>query len=344
MQYRKLGHTDIEVSVICLGTMTWGEQNTESQAHAQLDYAIAAGVNFIDAAEMYPVPPSQETQGMTETILGNWLAKRSDRDQLIIATKVAGPGMMPYLRGGPKLDRRHIEQAVNDSLQRLQTDYIDLYQVHWPARSTNFFGKLGYAHQTEKHVPAIDDTLAILSDLVSAGKIRYLGISNETPWGLMQYLHSAERAQQPRIVSIQNPYSLLNRTFEVGLAEIACREQVGLLAYSPLGFGVLSGKYLHGQKPPGARLSLFEYFTRYTNPIGIEATGRYVGIAGNAGIDPSVMALAYVNSRDFVTSNIIGATSMEQLKKNISSIDTTLPEDVITAIEKVHETIPNPCP
>ena len=344
MQYRQLGQTQIKVSVICLGTMTWGEQNTESEAHSQLDYAISTGINFIDAAEMYPVPPRQETQGLTETFLGNWLAKNKNRNQLIIATKVAGPGMMPYLRHGPQLNRPQIEQALHDSLQRLQTDYIDLYQVHWPARQTNFFGKLGYAHQADEDGPAIAETLEILNEFVQAGKIRHLGISNETPWGTMQYIHAADQNGHARIVSVQNPYSLLNRTFEIGLAEIAHREHVGLLAYSPLGFGVLSGKYLNQQKPPGARLSLFEYFTRYTNPLGIEATKRYVQLAADAGMDSSVMALAYVNSRSFVTADIIGATSQEQLEANISSMDVTLSDDLIAAIEEVHEAIPNPCP
>lgn len=345
MEYRQLGRTDIKVSVICLGTMTWGEQNTEAEARAQLDFAVSEGVNFIDAAEMYPVPPREETQGLTETYLGNWLKNRGDRGDLVIATKATGPGMFTYLRGGPQLNRKHIEEAANASLQRLQTDYIDLYQIHWPSRKTNFFGKLGYHCEPDDDTAApIDETLAALADLVKQGKVREIGISNETPWGAMEYLRLAEQHGYPRIVSVQNPYNLLNRTFEVGLAEIAHREKTGLLAYSPLGFGVLSGKYLNHQQPPKARLTLFDFFTRYTNELGIKATERYVEIARDAGLDPAAMALAYVNTRPFVTANIIGATTQEQLETNVGSIDVALSEATMSAIEEVHAEIPNPCP
>ena len=266
MQTRKLGNTDIEVSLICLGTMTWGEQNTEAEAFEQLDYATGAGVNFIDAAEMYPVPPRAETQGRTEQYLGNWLARRGRRDDLVIASKVAGPGNgLKYLRNGPRLTRDHIRQACDASLKRLQTDYIDLYQVHWPDRSTNFFGKLGYQHDPDESFTPIEETLAALGELVQEGKVRQIGLSNETPWGTMEYLRLAQQNGWPRAVSIQNPYNLLNRSFEVGMAEVAHREQVGLLAYSPLAFGMLSGKYLGETWPEKARLTLYERFSRYTS-------------------------------------------------------------------------------
>ncbi len=344
MEYRQLGDTDVDVSVICLGTMTFGEQNTEDEAHEQLDYAIDQGVNFIDTAEMYAVPPREETQGLTERYIGTWLAQRKDREDLVIATKVSGPGMQAYLRGGPQLTRKHVNRAVNASLRRLRTDYIDLYQVHWPSRSTNYFGELGYVHEENDDATPVEETLEALARLVEQGKVRYLGVSNETPWGVMKYLALAEEYGWPRIVGVQNPYSLLNRTFEVGLAEIAHREQTGLLAYSPLGFGVLSGKYLRGRKPPDARLTLFEFFQRYTGELGVKATRRYVAIAKEAGLDPAAMALAYVNSRSFLTANIIGATTMAQLRTNVASIDLELSDDVVEAIEAVHAEIPNPCP
>ena len=346
MEYSTLGNTDIKVSRICLGTMTWGEQNSEAEAHEQLDYALARGVNFIDTAELYPVPPKAETQGLTETQIGAWLARQKRREQLIIATKVCARGeWLPYLRDGQnKLDRRNINLALDASLKRLQTDYIDLYQLHWPERDANFFGKLGYHHAPEKDGVAIEETLAALAELVQAGKVRHIGISNETAWGAAEYLRLAREKQQPRIVSIQNPYNLLNRTFEIGLAEFAQREQVGLLAYSPLGFGVLSGKYLNDARPAGSRLALFDHFTRYTNPEASAATGAYVRLAEENGLDPAGMALAYVNSRPFLTSNIIGATGMAQLKANIDSIELKLSKDLIRALEAIHVAHPNPCP
>ena len=346
MEYKKLGKTDIEVSQICLGTMTWGEQNSEAEAHAQLDYAITTGINFIDTAEMYPVAPKEETQGLTETYIGTWLAKRSDRDKLIIATKVcAQQDWLPYFRGGQaKLDKKNIHEALNASLKRLQTDYIDLYQMHWPERDTNFFGKLGYYHAPEKDGIPIAETLDVLGELVKEGKIRTIGISNETAWGCAEYCRVASEQNLPRIVSIQNPYNLLNRTFEIGLAEFAHREQTGLLAYSPLAFGVLSGKYLNDAKPAGTRLVLFDRFTRYTNPQANTATEAYINLAKENGLDPSQMALAYVNSRPFLTSNIIGATSMDQLKTDIESINIKLSKDIIREIESIHGKIPNPSP
>ena len=346
MEYTKLGRTDIKVSKICLGTMTWGEQNIEAEAHEQLDYAVAAGINFIDTAEMYPVAPKAETQGLTESYIGSWLAKRQDRDKLIIASKVCGQqDWLPYLREGEaRLDKKNIHAALNASLKRLQTDYIDLYQMHWPERDTNFFGKLNYYHAPEKDGVSIAETLDVLDGLVKEGKIRNIGISNETAWGCAEYLRVAKEQNLPRIVSIQNPYNLLNRTFEVGLSEFSHREQVGLLAYSPLAFGVLSGKYLNDAKPEGTRLVLFDRFTRYTNPQANAATEAYIALAKENGLDPSQMALAYVNSRPFLTSNIIGATTMEQLKTDIESINVKLTKDTIRAIEDIHEKIPNPSP
>jgi len=346
MEFRKLGQTDTEVSTICLGTMTFGKQNSETEAHAQLDTAVAAGVNFIDTAEMYPVPPEAETFTLTEQYIGNWLRKRGGREQLIIATKVAGRGdWLPWIRNNRNcLDRPNIETAINGSLQRLQTDYIDLYQLHWPDRSTNFFGQLGYRHQPDEHSVPIEETLRVLADLVEAGKVRHIGLSNETPWGTMKFLQLAEQCGLPRAVSIQNPFSLLNRTFEVGLAEIAHHEQCGLLAYSPLGFGVLSGKYLNGTRPEGARISLFERFSRYTNPRCEHATAAYVELARSHGLNPAQMALAFVTSRPFVTSTIIGATNLKQLQDNLDSANIRLDDNILEAIEAIHADNPNPAP
>lgn len=346
MEYTTLGHTTLKVSRLCLGTMTWGEQNTEVEAHAQLDYAADHGINFIDTAEMYSIPVRAETYGATETIIGRWFKKHQNRAKVILATKVAGPGeLVQHVRGGARLNRTHIQQAVEASLRRLQTDYIDLYQVHWPERHTNFFGQLGYVHNdTESCIPLLE-TLEALAELVQAGKVRYLGVSNETPWGVMTYLQLAEQHNLPRIVSIQNPYNLLNRTYEIGLAEVSHREKVGLLAYSPLAFGTLSGKYLNQSYPQGARLTLFSQFDRYTNsPRSNNAITAYVQLAKRQHVDPAQMALAYVNTRPFLTSNIIGATTLAQLRMNIASIDIKLEEAVLKEIEAIHTQNPNPCP
>ena len=348
MEYRPLGDSGIEVSVIGLGTMTFGEQNSAADAAAQLDLALERGVNFIDAAEMYPVPPRPETQGRTEEYIGAWLKASGRRDRVVLASKVTGRGDrndgVNHLRGGPRLDAASVRSALEGSLRRLGTDYLDLYQVHWPERVTNFFGHLGYRHFPGDDAVPIEETLGALGDLVREGKVRHIGISNETPWGVLEYLRLARESGLPRIVSIQNPYSLLNRSFEVGLAEIAIRERVGLLAYSPLAFGLLSGKYADGARPEGARLTLFPRFARYDNPQAAAATDAYLALAADAGMDPAQLALAFVNQQPFVTSNIIGATTLEQLETNIASIDVTLPRDLRKAIDGVHEQYSNPAP
>ncbi|MBD8602297.1 NADP(H)-dependent aldo-keto reductase [Pseudomonas sp. CFBP 8771] len=346
MHYRQLGRTDLNVSALCLGTMTWGEQNTEEQGFAQIERAKAAGINFIDTAEMYPVPPRPETYAATERVIGNWFKRQGDRADWILASKIAGPGNgISHIRDGQlKFDRAHIVAALDASLQRLQTDWIDLYQLHWPERSTNFFGKLGYQHTQDQLDTPLQETLQVLDEQVKAGKIRHVGLSNETPWGTMKFLGLADSGNLPRPVSIQNPYNLLNRTFEVGLAEVAIREQCGLLAYSPLAFGMLSGKFENGARPAGSRLALFSRFTRYANEQAVAATSRYVELAREHGLDPAQMALAFVTAQPFVTSNIIGATSLEQLDSNLASIDLVLSEDVLAGIEAIHKAQPNPAP
>jgi aryl-alcohol dehydrogenase-like predicted oxidoreductase len=347
MQYNTLGNTDLSVSRICLGTMTFGEQNTQAEGHQQLDYAVSQGINFIDTAELYAIPPCAETYGATEEIIGHWLQKRGRRDDIILASKMAGPGAdwVSHIRGGKtRFDEKTIEAAVDASLKRLKTDYIDLYQLHWPERNTNYFGRLGYqqAADEQKLTPFID-TLRGLKKQVQAGKIRHIGLSNETPWGMMQFITLAKAMDLPLVVSVQNPYSLLNRTYEIGCAEISHREQVGLLAYSPLGFGVLTGKYLD-QQPENARLTRWPNYSRYSNPQAIEATRRYVDLARRFQLDPAQMALAFVNSRPFLTANIIGATSMEQLRNNIASEKLILTEEILSEIELIHQSIPNPAP
>jgi aryl-alcohol dehydrogenase-like predicted oxidoreductase len=342
MKYRKLANTDLDVSIICLGTMTYGEQNTESEAHEQLDYAIASGINLIDTAEMYAIPPKEETQGLTEKIIGTWLTKRKDREKIYIATKVAGPGM-EYLRDGSRLSKKHIFQAVDDSLKRLQTDYIDLYQVHWPERKSNYFGRLGYEYSDDMGV-SIEETLEAMTYLVKSGRVRYIGISNETPWGTNRYLNIAKEKSMERIVTIQNPYSLLNRIYEVGLAEISQHENVGLLAYSPLGFGQLTGKYIN-KTEKNSRLGLFgDWFTRYSNEECLKAVEKYLKIADKYNLSLTHLALAFVNTRPFVTSNIIGATTMEQLIENIDSVNIEITETMLEDINQVHSSQPNPAP
>lgn len=345
MNYRKLGRTDLNVSALCLGTMTWGEQNEASEAFAQIERAKAYGINFIDTAEMYPVPPRAETYSKTEQIIGEYFKRRGDRADWILASKIAGPGNgISHIRGGQlRHDRAHIVAALDASLKRLQTDWIDLYQLHWPERPTNFFGQLGYRHQDSDFTP-LEETLAVLDEQVKAGKIRHIGLSNETPWGTMKFLHLAQSHGLPRAASIQNPYNLLNRSFEVGLAEVAMREQCGLLAYSPLAFGMLSGKYEGGARPANARISLFSRFARYTNPQSESACSQYVALARQHGLDPAQMALAFVNAQPFVTSNIIGATNLEQLESNLASTELNLTEEVLAGIEAIHKAQPNPAP
>ncbi len=346
MEYRKLGNTDIDVSVICLGTMTWGEQNTMEEGHEQMDYALDKGVNFFDVAELYPIPPKAETQGKTEECIGTWFKKTGNREKIILATKVAGRSPMSWFRGeGTKLDRENIETAVDASLDRLQTDYIDLYQLHWPDRPMSMFGSggIGYKHIESESI-SINETLQVLSDLVASGKIRYVGLSNETPWGLSEFLKYSEMNNLPRVVSVQNAYNFLNRTYEQGMSEYFHRSQVGLLAYSPLAQGYLTGKYIDGARPAGARTTLFERGDRYEVPGANEAIKSYVAYAKSIGMDPSVMANSFVNSRDFVTSNIIGATTMEQLKLAVGSIEVNLDEENIKAIETIHRSNPNLCP
>ena len=347
MKYRKLGTTDIDVSIICLGTMTWGEQNTRDEAFAQMDYALDQGVNFFDTAELYAIPARAETQGATERIIGEWFRARGSRDKVFLASKVSGPGAgwIDHIRGGRgRFDRADISAALDDSLKRLQTDRIDLYQLHWPERKTNFFGRLGYTVEDDDDATPIIDTLVALAEQVRAGKIRYIGLSNETPWGVMKFLQYAAIAELPRVMTVQNPYNLLNRTYEIGLAEVSHRERCGLLAYSPLGFGVLSGKYLGGARPEGARITLWPEYARYTNPRAQQATEAYVRLAQAHGLDPAQMALAYVHSRPFLTSTIIGATALEQLKQDIASIDLELPSEVLEGIEAIHRDNPNPSP
>lgn len=346
MQYRKLGDSDVDVSVISLGTMTWGQQNTQEQAFAQMDYARDQGVNFFDTAELYSIPPRAETYGSTEMIIGRWLHQRGCRDRIVLASKIAGPGVgwVDHIRQGKtRFNSVTIGEALDNSLTRLQTDYIDLYQLHWPERSTNFFGALGYQPHEDSFTP-VAETLEALAAQVQAGKIRYIGLSNETPWGVMSFLDAAREFNLPRVVSVQNPYNLLNRSYEVGLAEISWRERCGLLAYSPLGFGVLSGKYLDQQQPSGARITLWPDYQRYSSPQAEEATARYVTLARRHGFDAAQMALAYVNSRKFLTSTIVGATTMPQLRSNIASIDLELDDEVVAGIEAIHRDIPNPSP
>ncbi|HAT3690144.1 MULTISPECIES: NADP(H)-dependent aldo-keto reductase [Serratia] len=346
MQYHRIPHSSLEVSVLGLGTMTFGEQNSEADAHAQLDYALAAGVNLIDTAELYPVPPRPETQGLTESYIGSWIKARGNREKIVLASKVSGPvrGTDSSIRPQQALDRKNIRAALDASLKRLNTDYLDLYQLHWPQRATNCFGKLNYQYTDDKATVTLLETLEALTEQVRAGKIRYIGVSNETPWGVMRYLQLAEKHELPRIVSIQNPYSLLNRSFEIGLAEISQHEGVELLAYSSLAFGTLSGKYLNGAKPAGARNTLFTRFNRYSGQRTQLAIAEYVALAKKHGLDPSQMALAFVRQQPFVASTLLGATTVEQLKINIDSLDVVLDEDVLQALEEIHTRFTIPAP
>ena len=344
MNYRKLGNTDLEVSTICLGTMTWGEQNTQEEGFEQMDYALDQGVNFWDTAELYAVPPKAETFGHTETIIGNWFEKNKKRDKVILATKVAGPSRK-YLRNGENsFVGKNLDQAINDSLKRLKTDYIDLYQLHWPERNVNNFGKLGYTHK-ENSWNEFEDVLENLKKYIESGKIRYVGLSNETPWGVMKYLKLSKDKDLPRMMSIQNPYSLLNRSYEVGLAEISIREKIGCLAYSPLASGYLSGKYRNGNFPKGSRMERdFDFWTRYRKPNVDKVVEEYFKISKKYNLDISQMSIKFCEVQDFMTSVIIGATTMEQLKTDIESVKVKLDENVIKEINEIQKIYPNPCP
>ncbi len=344
MKYNVLGASELKVSEICLGTMTYGEQNSETQAHQQLDYALSRGVNFLDAAEMYPVPPRAGTQGRTELYVGSWLKKQA-RDKVIVATKITAPGRgFEWIRGGPKaIDRSSVEQAVNGSLQRLQTDHIDLYQIHWPDRYVPNFGQAFYDPAEERTATSIENQLEALDSVVKAGKVRYIGLSNESPWGVMQFMSIARERNLPVAASIQNAYSLLNRTYEPALSEVTRREGIPLIPYSALAFGHLTGKYLDGAKPAGARLTLFPQFgPRYGKENVAPATQAYVELAVRHGLSPAAMALAFVRSRWFIASTIIGATTLDQLKQNIDVVDVELSEAVLDEIDAIHERYPNP--
>lgn len=344
MKYTTLQNTDIKVSKICLGTMTWGNQNTEAEGHEQMDYAFDKGVNFFDTAELYPVPATAETYAETERVIGSWFKKTGNRDKIVLASKIAGPGDYTAHIRTNGFKPAAIKDAVENSLKRLQTDYIDLYQLHWPERQANFFGQRDYKHNpNDPWEDNFHESLATLDTLIKEGKIRQVGISNETPWGTMRYMEEAKKGL-PKMVTIQNAYSLLCRSFEVGLAEVAMRENIGLLAYSPLGFGVLSGKYLNGKMPENARLTLFPRFARYSGAEATKATEKYLELAQKHGLSLPQMALAFVNQRPFLTSNIIGATSIAQLEENIGSINIELSDEVINEINAIHNSIPNPAP
>ncbi|MDZ5646877.1 aldo/keto reductase [Nitrospirillum sp. BR 11828] len=345
MEYRRLGRTDVTVSALCLGTMTWGRQNTEAEGHAQMDYAFDRGITFFDTAEMYAVPPTADTYGKTEEIIGTWFQATGRRAQVFLASKVSGPGPAPWLRGGQhRLDRANIHAAVDASLRRLRTDYIDLYQVHWPQRPLALFGRPAPEGLYSDGGVPIEETLAALGDLVTAGKVRHVGVSNETAWGVMAYLRAAERQGLPRIASIQNVYNLLSRRFEDDLAEVAQREQVGLLGYSPLAAGTLSGKYLNGAMPAGSRRSIDSRGSRYGAALVDPIVQRYLDIARRHGLEPTQMAIAFALRQPFMTSVIIGATSMATLESNIAAADLHLSDAVLAEIEAVHKSNPSPCP
>lgn len=345
MKYTTLPNTDIKVSKICLGSMTWGQQNTEAEGHEQIDFALDHGVNFIDTAEMYSIPAKPETQGSTEKVIGSWINKTGRREDVIIASKIAGPSeMVSHIRPDLGFHKDALNDAVNKSLKRLRTDYIDLYQLHWPERNANFFGKLGYVHDTnEQWEDNFKEVLEGLNDLVKQGKVREVGLSNETPYGLMRFLEESKKHDLPRVTTVQNPYSLLNRKDEIGLTEILHRETIGLFPYSPLGMGTLSGKHLNGIKE-NTRLSLFPQYKRYSNEESVKATRAYKELAVDYGISLTHLALAFVNQQPFVTSNIIGATSIDQLKENIEIIAIELSEEIMQRIDDIHHSVPNPAP
>ena len=345
MKYTTLSNTDIKVSKICLGTMTFGEQNTEADGHDQMDYALEKGVNFYDTAEMYSIPSNPKTYGSTEKIIGTWFQKTGNRDKIILASKIAGPNPnFGYMRENVDFSPSSLKFALDQSLNRLQTDYIDLYQLHWPERKTNFFGQRGFKVQHDAWEDNIQSVLETLDGFIKAGKIKHIGLSNETPWGIMRFLEESKYQNLPRIKTIQNPYSLLNRLFENSSSEICIRENVGLLAYSPMAFGVLSGKFLKGESHPNSRLSLFPQFARYTSAQCAEATRLYQEIAIKNGLTLTELSLAFVTQQAFLTSTIIGATTMEQLNENIATIDVVLSDEILNEINAVQAIIPDPAP
>ena len=345
MKYNFLPNTTTKVSEIALGTMTFGQQNTESEGHDQLDFALDSGINFIDTAEMYSVPPMKETSGSTERIIGSWLKKSGKRDQIVLATKIAGPNRgLEFIRDDLRFNAETVRLSVEKSLQRLQTDYIDLYQLHWPERKTNYFGQRSFAVVDDLWEDNINSVLTVLQGLVKQGKIKHVGLSNETPWGVMRFLEESKKHHLPRISTVQNPYNLLNRTFETGLSEVCHYENIGLLAYSPLAFGVLTGKFLSGESLPNARINLFPRFSRYNSENASKATILYAKIAQENGLTLTQMALAFIRQQFFATSTIIGATSLKQLQENIQTSQITLTQNVIDAINQVQELYPNPSP
>lgn len=345
MKYNKLPHTDIKVSEVCLGTMTFGQQNTQAEGHAQMDYALDKGVNFFDTAEMYSVPAHKETYGSTEKIIGTWFKSSGKREKVVLASKIAGPNpSFGYMREKLDFSPQSIQYALDNSLKRLQTDYIDLYQLHWPERKTNCFGQRGFKGQDDAWEDNIHQVLETLDGFIKQGKIKHIGVSNESAWGLMRFLEESKYHNLPRIVTVQNPYSLLNRLFEGGSAEVCHREDVGLLAYSPLGFGVLSGKYLTGDDHDRSRVNLFPQYSRYSSEQCIKATRMYADIAKKHGLTLTQLSLAFVNHQSFVTSTIIGATTMEQLKENIEAFTIKLSEDILQEIDAVQAIFPDPAP
>ena len=344
MNFKKLGNTDLDVSTICLGTMSYGEQNTQKDAFEQMDYALDQGVNFLDTAEIYSVPPKKETFGATESIIGDWFIKSKKRDKIILASKICGP-MREYVRGGGnQYDKNKINEALEESLKRLKTDYIDLYQLHWPERKVGMFGKLDFEYDSSDKWTPIEEVLENLSNLIKSGKIRYVGLSNETPWGILSFLKIAEQKKLPRIMSVQNCYSLVNRVFDIANSEVSIREKCGLLAYSPLAGGRLSGKYMNGKRPENCRYSLWPgRFSRHLTERGELAVTKYVNLAKKYHIEPSTFANAFVINRPFVTSSIIGATSVKDLEENIKCIDINLTDEMLNEIENIHLSDPNPC-
>ena len=345
MKFRKLGTTDIDVSLICLGTMTWGTQNTEKDAFEQMDYAVSQGINFFDTAEIYSVPPTSDSYGKTEVMIGNWFEKRKNRDKIILASKVAGPGCNWIRGGGNNFDEKKIGEAIDGSLKRLKTDYIDLYQLHWPERSTNFFGRRDYLfNNKEGNWNSFESILEALKKYIKSGKIRYIGMSNETPYGLSRYLEISKNKNAPRMMSVQNPYNLVNRTYEIGMSEISIREKCGLLVYYPLAAGGLSGKYRDGKMPKDSRMALFKGWERHLNPLAMKAYDEYFKLAKNLNLTMVQLAQSFVNSRPFVTSNIIGATTMDQLKENVESINIDFTDEMMDRVNEIHNNNPNPSP